>query len=240
MASNPTYSVLLPTYNERENLPLCIYMINKVMESSGYSYEVIIVEDNSPDGTYEAALELQRIFGKDKIQILKRTGKLGLGSAYMDGLKLCRGDFVFLMDADLSHHPKYMPDFIQKQKEGDYDVVTGSRYIPKGGVFGWNFKRKLTSRVANFIADTLLNPGVSDLTGSFRLYKKEVLTNIMKSMQGKGYVFQMEVIVRAHDMGYTIGEVPIVFVDRMYGESKMGMGEIVQYLKGVFGLFFSS
>ena len=124
-----------------------------------------------------------------------------------------------------------MPDFIQKHKEGDYDVVTGSRYIPKGGVFGWNFKRKLTSRVANFIADTLLNPGVSDLTGSFRLYKKEVLTNIMKSMQGKGYVFQMEVIVRAHDMGYTIGEVPIVFVDRMYGESKMGMGEIVQYLK---------
>lgn len=105
----------------------------------------------------------------------------------MDGLKLCRGDFVFLMDADLSHHVLIPPSphrtaqvhagLHPKAKEGDYDVVTGSRYIPKGGVFGWNFKRKLTSRVANFIADTLLNPGVSDLTGSFRLYKKEVLTN---------------------------------------------------------------
>ena len=124
-----------------------------------------------------------------------------------------------------------MPDFINKQKEGNFDVVTGSRYIPNGGVFGWDFKRKLTSRVANFIADTLLNPGVSDLTGSFRLYKKPVLEKIMKSMQGKGYVFKMEVIVRAHSMGFTVGEVPIVFVDRMYGVSKMGMNEIVQYLK---------
>ena len=123
-----------------------------------------------------------------------------------------------------------MPEFIKKQKEGDFDVVTGSRYIPNGGVFGWNFKRKLTSRVANFIADTLLNPGVSDLTGSYRLYKREVFNNIMAAMQSKGYVFQMEIIVRAHDMNYTIGEVPIVFVDRMYGKSKMGMNEIFQCL----------
>lgn len=187
------------------------------------------------------AFTVQRIFGSEKIIIHQRPGKLGLGSAYTDGLSLCRGDFVFLMDADLSHHvqegisvdsqPKYIPDFIKKQKEGDYDIVTGSRYIPNGGVYGWNFKRKLTSRVANFIADTLLNPGVSDLTGSFRLYKKNVLVTVMKAMQSKGYVFQMEVIVRAHDMHFTIGEVPIVFVDRMYGSSKMGMNEIVQYLK---------
>ena len=133
-----------------------------------------------------------------------------------------------------------MPEFIKKQKEGDFDVVTGSRYIPNGGVFGWNFKRKLTSRVANFIADTLLNPGVSDLTGSYRLYKREVFNNSMAAMQSKGYVFQMEIIVRAHDMNYTIGEVPIVFVDRMYGKSKMGMNEIFQYLKGVLTLFFHS
>lgn len=130
-----------------------------------------------------------------------------------------------------------MPEFIRKQKERDYDVVTGSRYIPNGGVFGWNFKRKLTSRVANFIADFLLNPGVSDLTGSYRLYKREAFNNIMKNMESRGYVFQMEIIVRAHDMNYSIGEVPIVFVDRMYGQSKMGMNEIVQYLKGVFNLF---
>ena len=110
-------------------------------------------------------------------------------------------------------------------------MVTGSRYIVGGGVYGWNFQRKLTSRVANFIADTLLNPGVSDLTGSFRLFKREVFEKIMKLMESKGYVFQMEVIVRAHKLNYSIGEVPIVFVDRMYGKSKMGMNEIVQYFK---------
>lgn len=124
-----------------------------------------------------------------------------------------------------------MPVMISKQKDGDFDVVTGSRYIVGGGVYGWNFQRKLTSRVANFIADTLLNPGVSDLTGSFRLFKREVFEKIMKLMESKGYVFQMEVIVRAHKLNYSIGEVPIVFVDRMYGKSKMGMNEIVQYLK---------
>lgn len=91
-----------------------------------------------------------------------------------------------------------MPVMIAKQKERDYDVVTGSRYISGGGVYGWNLQRKLTSRVANFIADTLLNPCVSDLTGSFRLFKREVFESIMKMMESKGYVFQMEVIVRAH------------------------------------------
>ena len=130
-----------------------------------------------------------------------------------------------------------MPEFIRKQKERDYDVVTGSRYIPTGGVFGWNFKRKLTSRVANFIADFMLNPGVSDLTGSYRLYKREAFNNIMQNMESRGYVFQMEIIVRAHDMNYSIGEVPIVFVDRMYGESKMRMNWSIQYLKAVFNLF---
>lgn len=126
-----------------------------------------------------------------------------------------------------------MPVMISKQKERDYDVVTGSRYISGGGVYGWNLQRKLTSRVANFIADTLLNPCVSDLTGSFRLFKREVFESIMKMMESKGYVFQMEVIVRAHKLHYSIGEVPIVFVDRMYGKSKMGVTEIVQYLKVV-------
>ena len=104
-------------------------------------------------------------------------------------------------------------------------------------VYGWDFRRKLTSRVANYLAQVLLNPGASDLTGSFRLYKRGALENIMKRMEGKGYVFQMEVIVRAKQLGYTVGEVPITFVDRIYGESKLGAGEIVAYLKGLVNLF---
>jgi dolichol-phosphate mannosyltransferase len=98
------YSVLLPTYNERENLPLIIWLLDKCFTEAGLQYEVIIIEDSSPDGTYEVALQLEKFFGSQHIKILKRAGKLGLGSAYKDGLKLASGSFVFLMDADLSHH----------------------------------------------------------------------------------------------------------------------------------------
>lgn len=106
-----------------------------------------------------------------------------------------------------------------------------------GGVYGWDLKRKLVSRGANFLASTLLQPKVSDLTGSFRLYKKPVLAKIIAATKSKGYVFQMEMMVRARSFGFTIGEVPISFVDRLYGESKLGGDEIVQYLKGVWMLF---
>ena len=109
--------------------------------------------------------------------------------------------------------------------------------VDGGGVHGWDLRRKLTSRVANFIANALLSPGVSDLTGSFRLYKREAITAIMQEVKSTGYVFQMEIVVRAKQRGLTIVEVPITFVDRVYGESKLGGMEIVQYLKGLALLF---
>lgn len=236
-SSKNKYSVLLPTYNERENLPLMVGLLDDVFTSHGYDYEVVVVEDSSPDGTYEVALKLQELYGEEHVQILKRPGKMGLGSAYIDGLKLCSGNFIILMDADLSHHPKFIPAFIEKQKEADYDVVSGTRYEGGGGVQGWDLKRKLISRGANFLATLMLTPGASDLTGSFRLYKKPVLEAIMPEVKSRGYVFQMEVIVVARRHKRTIGEVPITFVDRVYGESKMGGSEIVQYLQGLWRLF---
>ena len=165
--------------------------------SSELDYEIVIVEDNSPDGTLEVAKKLQSEYGRDHIVILARKGKLGLGSAYTDGLKKTTGNFVILMDADMSHHPKFIPQFIQKQAETNADIVSGTRYVAGGGVYGWDFRRKLTSRVANYIATVLLNETMSDLTGSFRLYKRSVIEKIMTSMQGLGYVFQMEIIIRA-------------------------------------------
>lgn len=142
------------------------------------------------------------------------------------------------MDADFSHHPKFITDMIRVQKTKSYDIVTGTRYAGDGsGVSGWDLKRKLVSRGANLFADTLLRPGVSDLTGSFRLYKKEVLQKVIKSTESKGYAFQMEMMVRAKAMGFTVAEVPISFVDRLYGESKLGGDEIVEYAKGVFNLW---
>ena len=177
------------------------------------------------------AKQLQSIYGDDKIVLRPRAKKLGLGTAYIHGIKhakvldvyhlhcnslLFQGEFIIIMDADLSHHPKFIPSFIKLQKEKDLgktlrnrdrgllgsetnlgsiktfflDVVTGTRYVGDGGVYGWDLKRKTVSRGANLITQILLRPGVSDLTGSFRLYKKDVLQTLVNSCVSKGYVFQ--------------------------------------------------
>lgn len=154
------------------------------------------------------------------------------------------------MDADFSHHPKFLPSMIATQKRTNCDIVTGTRYAGDGGVYGWDLKRKLVSRGANLVADTVLRPGVSDLTGSFRLYKRGVLEKVMRETESKGYTFQMELMTRAVGMGCRVEECPISFVDRgmstsllfpcygrraehwlVYGESKLGGEEIVEYLK---------
>lgn len=233
------YSVILPTYNEKKNLPILVYLLAKTFKEHKIDWEVIIVDDASPDGTQVVAKKLIDVFGKDHIQLRPRAGKLGLGTAYVHGLQFVTGNFVIIMDADFSHHPEAIPELIAKQKLADFDIVTGTRYAGDGGVFGWDLKRKLVSRGANFLAATVLRPNVSDLTGSFRLYKKPVLAKIIEVTKSKGYVFQMEMMVRARSLGFTVGEVPINFVDRLYGESKLGGDEIVGYLKGVWSLFTS-
>lgn len=231
------YSILLPTYNERKNLPLIVYLIVQAMEAYGADFEVIVIDDSSPDGTFEVAQQLERIYGKERIVLRQRAGKLGLGSAYQFGMKSCSGNFVAIMDADMSHHPKFIPQFIEKQKETGADIVTGTRYVAGGGVHGWNLRRKLTSKVANFLAQLMLNQSVSDLTGSFRLYKRAVLEDVLATGLPKGYVFQMAIVVRATQRGYSIAEFPITFVDRLFGESKLGAQEIINYLKGLWQLF---
>ncbi|NWW88017.1 DPM1 mannosyltransferase, partial [Rhynochetos jubatus] len=232
------YSVLLPTYNERENLPLAVWLLARTFQESGDNFEIIIIDDGSPDGTQEIAQQLEKIYGSDKIVRREMISvRFSSGTAYIHGMKHATGNFIVIMDADLSHHPKFIPEFIRKQKEGNFDIVSGTRYKGNGGVYGWDLKRKLISRGANFITQVLLRPGASDLTGSFRLYRKEVLQKLMEKCVSKGYVFQMEMIVRARQLGYTIGEVPISFVDRVYGESKLGGNEIVSFLKGLLTLF---
>ncbi|KAI5287526.1 dolichol-P-mannose synthesis [Ascosphaera aggregata] len=241
MASGNKYSVILPTYNERENLPIICWLLEKTFRENNIDYEVIIVDDGSPDGTQEIALQLQKAYGPEHIILKPRAGKLGLGTAYVHGLQSVTGNFVIIMDADFSHHPKFIPEMIRIQKETSADIVTGTRYASrdglKGGVYGWDLFRKLTSRGANLIADTILMPGVSDLTGSFRVYKKNVLDKVIRSTESKGYTFQMEMMVRAKAMGFKVEECPITFVDRIYGNSKLGGEEIMEYLKGVFSLW---
>ncbi|KAK2740909.1 dolichol-P-mannose synthesis [Onygenales sp. PD_40] len=235
------YSVILPTYNERRNLPIICWLIEKTFRENNLDWEVIIVDDGSPDGTLEVAKQLQKLWGPQHIVLKPRAGKLGLGTAYVHGLQFATGNFIIIMDADFSHHPKFIPEMIKIQKETNCDIVSGTRYASRGdlrgGVYGWDVVRKLTSRGANLIADVMLMPGVSDLTGSFRLYKKPVLEKVIRSTESKGYTFQMEMMVRAKAMGFKVEECPITFVDRLYGESKLGGEEIVEYLKGVFSLW---
>ena len=266
-SKDPKYSILLPTYNERENLPIITWLIFRALRGV-CSFELIVIDDNSPDGTGTVAKQLQKVYGADNLILAPRAGKLGLGTAYIHGLGRARGEFIILMDADMSHHPKFIPDFIAKQAKTGADIVTGTRYALGGAVHGWDLRRKLTSRVANYLAQIALRPRVSDLTGSFRLYKKSALTAIVPKVLSKGYVFQMEIIVRAREIGCTIEEVragaasqraavcrlcrmlstrcarvprsqvPITFVDRVYGFSKLGNAEIVGYLKGLWSLMW--
>lgn len=180
---------------------------------------------------------MQQLYGESKIKILQRPGKLGLGTAYIDGSKLCTGDFIFIMDADFSHHPKYLIDFINKQKQTNADIVTGTRYNLGGGVYGWNPLRKIISRGANFYASLFLRPGVSDLTGSYRLYRRSKFLELLPKIKNGGYAFQMEIMIRGVYAGYHVEEVPITFVDRLMGKSKLGMGEILIYFNTVLELY---
>ncbi|OAF71390.1 hypothetical protein A3Q56_00842 [Intoshia linei] len=185
-----------------------VFVTEKVSETliKNINYEIIIIDDNSPDGTYNVAVDLVKIFGSNKVVLKKREKKLGLGTAYVFGLQYAKYDSVIIMDADLSHHPKFIPQFIEIQKNQNCDIVTGSRYAPGGGVFGWNLWRKMVSRTANLLASLVMQPNCRDLTGSFRLYKRSILKTLISECVCKGYPFQMEMICRARHHKFTISE----------------------------------
>lgn len=234
------YSIIVPTYNERENVAVLAWMIHKALASlASISFELVFVDDASPDGTAEAVRELQVAYGPQWVRLVTRSGKLGLGTAYAAGLQVATGRHIILMDADLSHHPKHLPAFIDMQRRTGADIVSGTRYTLGGGVAGWNLRRKLTSRGANLLASFLLGARSSDLTGAYRLYKRECLEVLLQQTTSRGYAFQMEVIIRAQYMGMRVAEVPIVFVDRLYGTSKLGADEVVQFLRGLLRLLVS-
>jgi dolichol-phosphate mannosyltransferase len=216
--------VIIPTYNEAVNLPL---LMPRVLEQDP-RIEVLVVDDQSPDGTGQIADRLAA--ENQRVHVLHRPGKLGLGTAYLSGFRWALErdyEFVFEMDADFSHDPKHLPDFLTAAK--DADLVLGSRYLQgKVAVVNWPMGRLLLSYFANIYARKVTGLRVFDATGGFKCFRRRVLEAIdLDAVRSNGYAFQIEMSFRAARKGFRIVEIPILFVDRADGTSKMS-GSIVR------------
>jgi len=210
--------VVIPTYNEAVNLP---QLIPQVL-SQDPRLDVLVVDDNSPDGTGAIADEIAR--ANPRVHTIHRDGKLGLGTAYLTGFKwaLERSyDYMFEMDADFSHDPRHLPEFLTAIQ--DADVVLGSRYLQgKVTVVNWPMSRLMLSYLANIYARWFTGLRIWDLTGGFKCFRRRVLEGIdLSQVVSNGYAFQIEMSVRAWRKGFKLREIPIVFVDRTEGQSKM-------------------
>jgi dolichol-phosphate mannosyltransferase len=210
--------IVTPTYNERDNLETFLSGVFEVVSE----VDVLVVDDNSPDGTGALADEIAE--GDARVHVMHRPGKMGLGSAYLDAFRwgLDRDYEVILeMDTDLSHDPRYLPDFLAAIEDGA-GVVIGSRNIPGGGVEGWGVGRHVLSKGGSLYSRSILGLGVRDLTSGYKAFRAEVLRAIdLDDVRSEGYSFQIELTYRALRKGFAVKEVPIIFVDRRAGQSKM-------------------
>ncbi|WP_242395158.1 polyprenol monophosphomannose synthase [Anaeromyxobacter oryzisoli] len=227
--------VCLPTYDERENLEAILAAIL----AAAPGVDVLVIDDNSPDGT--GALADAFAAREPRVKVLHRAGKEGLGKAYLAGFAwaLERGyGLVLEMDADFSHDPKYLPALLARAQEAD--LVLGSRYVPGGGTVNWGLGRKLLSRGGSLYARTILGVRVRDLTGGFKCFRREVLEAIaLGSVECSGYAFQIELTYRAIRAGFSVAEVPIVFADRRVGHSKMSRRIVLEAIRKVWAIRLS-
>lgn len=227
-------TVVIPTYNERENIA---ELIQRILEGS--RFRVLVVDDNSPDGT--AAVVADLAADEPRVGLLLRPEKRGLGSAYVAGFRRALAEgaaFICEMDADFSHDPSYLPQLLAAA-ETRYDLALGSRYVPGGGTTDWGIIRQLISRGGNLYARAILGLPVMDATGGFRCYRRRVLETInLDDIQSNGYAFQIELVYRALRAGFRIGELPIIFPDRRVGRSKMSKRIVLEALINVWRLRF--
>jgi dolichol-phosphate mannosyltransferase len=225
-------TVVIPTYNERENIGA---LIPRILEQP--RLRVLVVDDNSPDGTAEVVAGVAR--DEPRVGLLSRPGKQGLGTAYIAGFRraLAEGaEFIFEMDADFSHDPSYLPALLEAA-ETRYDLALGSRYISGGGTTNWGVMRQFISRGGNIYARLILGLPVMDATGGFRCYRRRVLETIrLDKIHSNGYSFQIEMVYRTLQAGFRIGEVPITFPDRRVGQSKMSRRIVLEALLTVWRL----
>jgi dolichol-phosphate mannosyltransferase len=226
-------AICLPTYNERENLEPLVRALTEVVAEHRLDAQILVVDDNSPDGTGGLADELARAL--PSVSVLHRAAKEGLGPAYLAGFgsALAAGaDLVITMDCDFSHDPADVPRLVAAAEQAD--VVVGSRYVGGGGVRNWGPLRRAISRGGCLYAQVILGARVRDLTGGFKCYRRRVLGEIgLERISSKGYAFQIETTYRALRSGFRVVEVPIVFTDREAGRSKMSRAIVLEAIARV-------
>ena len=225
--------VCIPTYDEREN----IEAICGAVLASEPRVDILVVDDNSPDGTGRIA---DQIAAREKrVQVLHREVKQGLGRAYLDAFRWALGagySYVIEMDADFSHPPRYLPALLDEAMQGA-DLVLGSRYVDGGGTLNWGVARRFVSRGGSFYARTILGIRIRDLTGGFKCFNRRVLESLeLEEVKSTGYAFQIELTYRALKKGFRVKEIPIVFEDRRVGQSKMSRKIVVEALAMVWKL----
>ncbi|MBX3063993.1 MAG: polyprenol monophosphomannose synthase [Anaerolineae bacterium] len=234
----PRVIIVIPTYNEAENITR---LIDSLFSLSVPDLELLIVDDNSPDKTGQIAEQLSPKYG-GRVHVLHRAGKQGLGTAYIEGFNwaLNNGaDYIGQMDADFSHHPKYVPQLVESIQK--YDAVIGSRYTAGGKLDErWSPLRKLLSWWANRVwVGFILQTPVKDNTGGFRMWRRKTLIGMdLRRVRSNGYVFQVEITYIALKLGYSFGEVPIYFADRELGKSKLGFGVSMEAALRVIQVWF--
>ena len=228
--------VIIPTYNEKENIER---IIRKVFSLDG-GYEILIIDDGSPDGTAAIVKSLQKEF-PDRLNLIERAGKLGLGTAYITGFKWALGhgyDYIFEMDADFSHDPDDLPRLLEACKDGE-GVAIGSRYCDGISVVNWPIGRIIMSYYASVYVRTVLRMKVFDCTAGYKCYSRRVLETIdLDNVKMKGYGFQIEMKYTAWKLGFPIREVPVIFVNRKAGSSKMSGSIFGEAFWGVIKLRF--
>jgi len=234
--SEPRTLIVIPTYNEKENLQqICAAVFKYVPQ-----VHILVVDDNSPDGTGKIADGLAA--ADPRVHVLHRPGKGGLGPAYIAGLGwgLQNGfDQQIMLDCDFSHNPKYLPEMIAGFKEADF--VIGSRYIRGGGTENWGIGRQVLSRGGNYYARAILGSPVHDMTGGYNGWTRKVLETVgLSTLHSNGYSFQIEIKYRALKEGFKFKEIPIVFADRKVGKSKMSRKIIVEAFTRVWGFRFKN
>jgi dolichol-phosphate mannosyltransferase len=228
----PDTIVIIPTYNEKENIA---QIIGKVFTLEG-KFNILIIDDNSPDGTASIVQELMTIY-KDKLFLIERSGKLGLGTAYIAGFKWAlehQYQYIFEMDADFSHNPEDLLQLYNTCRNEGVDLAVGSRYISGINVINWPLKRVLMSYFASVFVRKITGMPIMDTTAGFKCYRQIVLETIeIDKIKMKGYGFQIEMKFKTWKHGFKIREIPIIFTDRKAGTSKMSGGIFGEAFKGV-------